>query len=126
MRIWHGIDEYRKSPLSSTYVAMGVFDGVHRGHGELIKTLRRHAEANTGTPVVLTFDVHPENFTDKDPPCLLNYGPEKLARLSKSGLSAIIILEFSERMRDVEPSGSTAGYRACSAMERSKAIVASR
>ncbi len=104
MQIWHDIKEYRKSPLPSPWVAMGVFDGVHRGHLSLLRDLVNKARSSGGNPIALTFDVHPESFAEgKEPPSLLSYNEEKLARLSATGLSGIFVLEFSERVRDIEP-----------------------
>src|SRR5262245_56834713 len=41
-------------------VAIGAFDGVHRGHQMLIGEMIRYAQANQLVPVVLTFFPHPE------------------------------------------------------------------
>ncbi|MCP4231544.1 MAG: riboflavin biosynthesis protein RibF [bacterium] len=103
MQIWYSIEEYRESSVKRPFVTMGVFDGVHRGHRTLTTTLLAQAKADNATPIALTFDVHPESFTDKEPPSLLNYSSEKLARLSELSLAGILVLEFSERMRDIGP-----------------------
>jgi riboflavin kinase/FMN adenylyltransferase len=104
MQIWRSIEEYRKSPLPSPWVAMGVFDGVHRGHLSLLRELANNARSSGGSPIALTFDVHPESFAEgKEPPSLLSYNEEKLARLSAFGLSGILVLGFSESTRDIEP-----------------------
>src|SRR2546428_13939399 len=42
------------------FLAIGVFDGVHRGHQAVISTSAEHAQDVNGTPVVVTFDPHPE------------------------------------------------------------------
>ena len=41
------------------FLAIGVFDGVHRGHQAVISTSAEHAQSANGTPVVVTFDPHP-------------------------------------------------------------------
>ncbi len=83
---------------------MGVFDGVHRGHRALLTELIDEARGTGGNPVALTFDVHPESFAaGKEPPSLLSYSKEKVTRLSAAGLAGILILEFSEKVRDIEP-----------------------
>ena len=59
MEILHFIPELSRlnGPL---FLAIGVFDGVHRGHQAVISTSADHARAVNGTPVVVTFDPHPE------------------------------------------------------------------
>ena len=44
-----------------TVIALGFFDGVHRGHAELIKMAKRRAEEIGAVPAVLSFDVSPES-----------------------------------------------------------------
>lgn len=41
-------------------IALGFFDGVHRGHAELIKMAKKRAEEQSAMPAVLSFDVSPE------------------------------------------------------------------
>ena len=41
-------------------IALGFFDGVHKGHGELLKMTKRRAAEIGATPSVLSFDVHPD------------------------------------------------------------------
>jgi len=53
---WHGLPP---SDCRGGAVAIGNFDGVHRGHAALIVELRRQAQAIGGPTVILTFDPHP-------------------------------------------------------------------
>jgi riboflavin kinase/FMN adenylyltransferase len=45
--------------LNGTWLTIGVFDGVHRGHQELLRQLTAGAHANGAPAVVLTFAPHP-------------------------------------------------------------------
>ena len=45
--------------LQDTWLAIGVFDGVHIGHQAMLKTLSEGARSEKATSVVLTFDPHP-------------------------------------------------------------------
>lgn len=46
---------------TKTVIALGFFDGVHRGHAELIKMAKKRAQERGATPAVLSFDVSPES-----------------------------------------------------------------
>ncbi|RME74191.1 MAG: hypothetical protein D6776_05665, partial [Planctomycetota bacterium] len=59
MRVLHGLDAIPPGGLRSPAVAIGVFDGVHRGHRALLERLREIADALGGETVVLTFEPHP-------------------------------------------------------------------
>ncbi len=54
----HGLENL-PAPLTQTAVAIGVFDGVHRGHQEILQQTAREARSLGLTPVALTFDIHP-------------------------------------------------------------------
>lgn len=47
--------------IAKPVVALGVFDGVHRGHRRILEAAVRKAHSVGGTSVVLTFDPHPRN-----------------------------------------------------------------
>ena len=47
-------------------VALGFFDGVHRGHAALLEQVKNRASEKNALPTVLTFDVHPELAEDPD------------------------------------------------------------
>ena len=59
MEILRSIPELERL-RGQVFLAIGVFDGVHRGHQAVISTSAEHARAANGTPVVVTFDPHPE------------------------------------------------------------------
>src|SRR5262249_23649298 len=61
MQVLRSISELEQlsGPL---FLAIGVFDGVHLGHQAVISTSAEHARAANGTPVVVTFDPHPEKI----------------------------------------------------------------
>jgi len=81
--------------LRGAVVAMGNFDGVHRGHRAVIAAARKHA-ANLGKPAaVLTFEPHPRDFFNPGEPLFrLTDEATKLRLLAASGLDGAIVLTF--------------------------------
>lgn len=57
IRVFEGLDNIEK--LDNLVIAIGNFDGVHRGHRELINKVIEVANENKGNPSVLTFYPHP-------------------------------------------------------------------
>lgn len=76
-------------------IALGFFDGVHRGHGALLQTARRRADALGCRAVGLTFDPHPEALIRGRQPVLLNT-PEDRRWLMTSlyGMDDMLVLPF--------------------------------
>jgi len=76
-------------------VAIGNFDGVHRGHRAVIATAMEHARAAHRPAAVLTFDPHPRAFFEPDEPSFqLSSEAAKLRLLAATGLDGAVILTF--------------------------------
>ena len=78
-------------------IALGFFDGVHRGHAELIKMAKRRAEELGATPAVLSFDVSPETIiTGNSVPLIgsTNTRTDIVKRLF--GIEKVIIYHFDK------------------------------
>jgi riboflavin kinase/FMN adenylyltransferase len=78
-------------------VTTGVFDGVHKGHVEILARLNNATKTNRGESVVLTFWPHPRLVLNHDPAIkLLNTLDEKLNLLEKARIQHVVILPFTE------------------------------
>jgi riboflavin kinase/FMN adenylyltransferase len=88
----------------SPIVALGNFDGLHRGHLKVIDGIRRAADERGGVAVVLTFDPHPPRIVrpDKAPPLLMTLS-QKLAALDRAGAHAAAIVTFTPEMANLSP-----------------------
>jgi riboflavin kinase/FMN adenylyltransferase len=84
-------------------ITVGTFDGVHRGHQDVLATLVRHAEARGLPSVVVTFDPHPlEVVNPAAAPPLLTLTNEKLAIFAQTGVSYVAVLPFTPLLAALE------------------------
>ncbi len=103
MRVVHTFAEL---PGAARHVslAIGVFDGVHRGHQTVIGRARDTARESGGDAVALTFDPHPLRVLapDKAPP-LLTSTAHKLRLIEALGVATCVVLRFDEDFAHTPP-----------------------
>lgn len=85
--------------LGRLYLAVGVFDGLHRGHLYLLRELRRAAQRAGARPAVITFDAHPEELIEGLAPPLLCDPDERLVRLEAAGVEVTVVQHFDHALR---------------------------
>ena len=84
--------------LKNSYVALGTFDGVHRGHRVLINSAIEKAKKNGGISVVYTFLNHPlEIIAPERVPKMINTIDEKLRLLEEMGVDYVVLQTFDEK-----------------------------
>jgi riboflavin kinase/FMN adenylyltransferase len=82
--------------LASPVVAIGNFDGVHRGHRAVIGVAVEQALSFGKPALALTFEPHPRAFfRPQEPMFRLTPEPMKLARLAETGLDGAVVLTFN-------------------------------
>ena len=85
-------------------VALGVFDGLHRGHQALIKILTANAKRSGHQSVALTFEPHPQKILCRtSQPFILTTGPEKMILLSRMGVDVMAVIRFSKTIAAMSP-----------------------
>ena len=93
MRVHRG---YSFPVSGSTVLAIGNFDGVHRGHAALVERLVRIAAVLGLPPTVLTFEPHPrEFFAPASAPARLTTLREKLELLAEAGAEQAMVCHFN-------------------------------
>jgi riboflavin kinase/FMN adenylyltransferase len=86
------------------FLAIGAFDGVHRGHQAVISTSANHAQVASGTPVVVTFDPHPEKvLRPQAAPHLLSATQHKIALIRALGVEHLLVISFDKQFAATEP-----------------------
>lgn len=95
MRVYRG---YSFAVPGPTVLAIGNFDGVHRGHAALVGRLVGKAEELGLPPMVLTFEPHPrEFFAPASAPARLTTLREKLELLAEAGAVQAMVCHFNRK-----------------------------
>ena len=80
-------------------LALGNFDGVHRGHRKILERLQRVASERGASSVVMTFDPHPPRVVRPDKaPSLLMTKAQKLEALADAGVHGAAIVRFTPEL----------------------------
>jgi riboflavin kinase/FMN adenylyltransferase len=103
MEILRSIPDLARLP-GPLFLAIGVFDGVHRGHQAVISTSADHAQMENGTPVVVTFDPHPMKvLRPEKAPHLLTATQHKIALIRELGVRHLLVIHFDKQFAATEP-----------------------
>ena len=87
-----------------TTVTVGTFDGVHRGHQEVLREIVRRARAADRASVLVTFEPHPLEIVAPDrAPRLLTTPEEKLELWPLFDLDYVHVLPFTPTLREMSP-----------------------
>jgi len=87
--------------LENTWLTVGVFDGVHRGHRQVLKKLTAGAHANGALAVVLTFDPHPAKVFGRGDIKLLTLPGERAKLLGEQGVDSVITHPFDRHVANI-------------------------
>lgn len=87
MKVIYGVNKVKK--FIRPVVALGVFDGLHRGHLRILRAAVKQARLIKGISVVLTFCPHPQK---EESICSLKH---RLRLISQTGVNACIVIQFT-------------------------------
>ena len=104
MEVLHFPDDTPAAWLVHPVLALGNFDGLHRGHLKIIERVRRGAAEHGGTPMAMTFDPHPSRVVrpDKAPPLLMTK-EQRLEALERAGINAVAVVRFTHELSQWDP-----------------------
>ena len=101
-RVFDSIAHLGREWKKEVSLALGMFDGVHRGHQVVLDSAATDAAKFCGTSVALTFPKHPASFLrpGKEPALIMN-PTEKSKKLLSSGMGAVIMHPFDQELSEV-------------------------
>ena len=104
MDVIHFPEDPRPPRWQHPVLALGNFDGLHRGHTKIIERVRRVATERGASAVVLTFDPHPPRIVrpDKAPPLLMTKA-QRLDALERAGVDGVAVVLFTHELSQWDP-----------------------
>ena len=103
MKVLRGDGDVPSDPRGRA-VAIGTFDGVHRGHRRVIQSARERGRSEPCTVTVVTFDPHPlEVLRPNDPPRLLCSTRVKQDLIAGLDVDELLVIPFTLELADIEP-----------------------
>lgn len=103
MRVYRSLAELPPD-FGPSAVTIGNFDGVHRGHCEILRRVKAVADAHGWKPSVLTFDPHPTKVVAPErSPKLMTTSEQRAALMTAAGMEQVLILPFDRAIAQWSP-----------------------
>jgi riboflavin kinase / FMN adenylyltransferase len=98
------VDSGLPPDVSGTVATVGTFDGVHRGHQQVLAVVAERAAATGWKSLVVTFEPHPlEVVNPAAARPLLSVGLEKFEVMAESGIDYVAVLPFTPALSQYGP-----------------------
>lgn len=103
MKVYYSTDDI--PAFNRAVLTIGTFDGVHRGHQQILEQLKQEAGRIGGETVIITFHPHPRKVVSGTAPAfhLLNTIEERIELLDKNGIDHLVIVPFTPAFAQQTP-----------------------
>jgi len=109
MQVFRSLDAIPAS-LTRTVLAIGNFDGMHRGHQAILQNVRERARLLDANSLAVTFDPHPVRLLrPEQAPRLITPLPQRLELLAQTGIDATVVIPFTEEFSHLSAHDFAAG-----------------
>jgi riboflavin kinase/FMN adenylyltransferase len=104
MRVYRALTDVPDPDEAGRVIAIGVFDGVHRGHQEILSQAVEAARASGATPAAVTFYPHPDAVLHRrSAPPMLTPLERKAELLEGLGLEELVVVPFDREFARLTP-----------------------
>jgi len=101
MKEYSGVGDI-KEPLKNTVVTIGNFDGLHRGHQELFRLIKKKAADLNAATMAITFNPHPLKCIDpENHPPIITLHEQKKELIEKKGIDYLLTIPFSKEFANL-------------------------
>jgi riboflavin kinase/FMN adenylyltransferase len=104
VRVYSSLDQVTEAPTQGRVVAIGVFDGVHRGHQRILGRAVEQARSAGTLSTAVTFFPHPEAvLRPRSAPRLLTSLERKAELLRDLGVDEVVVVRFDREFAGLSP-----------------------
>jgi riboflavin kinase/FMN adenylyltransferase len=104
LRVYRSLEEVTDAPAEGRVVAIGVFDGVHRGHQRILAGAVREAATLRAPSMAVTFFPHPEAvLRPRSAPRMLTSLERKAELLGELGIDEVVVVRFDRVFAQLSP-----------------------
>lgn len=104
MDVYRSLDEVPERPGQGRTVAIGVFDGVHRGHQDILNRAVADARRLGAACAAVTFHPHPEGvLRPRSAPRMLTTLDYKAELMAGLGVQEVVVVRFDEEFASLTP-----------------------
>ena len=94
MKVFHHLSRRVRPETTGSVLAIGIFDGFHRGHQKIIKKVKAEASSKGAAAGVLSFSPHPEKVLNGRPIKMIQTLEQRLRSFERAGLDFCLLFDL--------------------------------